>query len=148
MYRRYAAQLLIVFALVCVILPSSTQAIGVTTIVPCSGAVADGSGGQPCTVCSLATLAQNLLNDGIFVAVFLSAILFAWAGWKYITAGGASGQINEAKSIFWNVTLGMVLILSAWIIVSVIVKTLAPSLNWNQLCGTSLSAPPAGASIG
>ena len=95
-------------------------------IVPCDG--------PNCTVCSLATLAQNILNIGIYLAVFLSAVLFAWAGWKYLTAGGDTGEVSSAKKIFWNVAIGLIIILGAWLIVDTLVHTLTNINGWNNLC--------------
>ena len=102
----------------------------IPTIVPCNGV--------DCTFCHVAQLAQNVLNDGIYIAVFLSAILFAYAGWKYVTAGGEPGKAGEAKKIFWNVGAGLVLILAAWLIVDLIMKILVSEQAlfgpWNQVC--------------
>lgn len=99
-------------------------------IVPCNGV--------DCTFCDIAQLAQNILNTGIYIAVFLSAVLFAYAGWKYITAGGDSGGAGEAKKIFWNVGVGLVIILAAWLIVDLIMKMLVSESAlfgpWNQVC--------------
>jgi hypothetical protein len=138
MFRSYL-RLIGAFVLAYIATPTPTFATVLATIVPCSGVVVNGQGTN-CTICSLATLAQNVLNDGIFVAVFLSAILFAWSGWKFATAEstGNPGQINEAKSAFWHITGGLVLILGAWIIVSVIVTTLTGNSTWNKLCNQAI----------
>ena len=117
-----------------VIFPSLALAAGAPgPIVTC------GNTGQPmCTICDIATTAQNILNGGIYIAIFLSAILFAWAGWKYVTSAGGS-DVSSAKSIFTNVAIGLVLILAAWLIVNTIMVTLvkgSPSLlmPWNTIC--------------
>jgi len=114
--------------------PSLTFAQLPKQIVPCTGA----TGAEPCTFCHIAQLAQNVLNTGIYIAVFLSAILFAFAGWKHITAGGDSGKVGEARKIFWNVGVGLVLILGAWLIVDLIMKVLVSQQAlfgpWNQVC--------------
>ena len=106
----------------------------IPTIVPCTCA----TGATPCTFCHIAQLAQNILNGGIYLAVFLSAILFAYAGWQYITAGGESGKASEAKKIFWNVGVGLVLILAAWLIVDMIMGILTSREAlfgpWHQIC--------------
>lgn len=104
-------------------------------IVPC-----DGVGQRPCTCADLTTVAQNIINTSIFVAVFLSAILFAWAGWKMISgkSTGTSEDISGAKEILWNVIVGLVIIIAAWLIVDTIVKTLTASGTvkgiWNTIC--------------
>jgi hypothetical protein len=143
MFRRHSVRFLIVFAFVCVILPSMALAVTLPQIVPgdCNDA------GGCASICDLATLAQNLLNDGIFIAVFLSAILFAWAGWKMVSSSstGNTNGVTEAKAIFWNVTIGLVLMIAAWLIVSVIMQALQSTVTWNNLCNTgstTLSVPP------
>ena len=97
-------------------------------IVPCDGV--------DCNLCHLAQLAQNLLNTGIFVAVFLSAILFAYAGWLYLS-NQAVGEVERAKKIFLDVVLGLVLVLGAWILVDTLMKALLGGsfLPWNNICG-------------
>ncbi len=103
-------------------------------IVPCSGAVA--SDGQPaCTVCHIAELAQNLLNSAIFLAVFMSAILFAYAGWLYLTNEALHAQ-NEARGLFRDVILGLIVILGAWLVIDTLMKTVSGGqyFPWNSVC--------------
>ncbi|MBI4079635.1 hypothetical protein HY414_00185 [Candidatus Kaiserbacteria bacterium] len=96
------------------------------------------SAAQTCGLCDIAQLAQNTINAGIYIAVFLAAFLFAWAGWKYVTAGGDSGKAGDAKKIFWTVGVGLVLILAAWLIVDLIMKILVNENAifgpWNEVC--------------
>ncbi len=115
------------------LLPFAASAAGVPDrIVPCHG--------TDCTCADLTTVAQNIINTSIFVAVFLSAILFAWAGWKMISgkSTGTSEDISGAKEILWNVVVGLVIIIAAWLIVDTIVKTLTASGTvqgvWNTIC--------------
>lgn len=135
---------LAVFALVTAftVAPAVTFALGLTPIVP-----PDCNGRGGCTsICDLAQLAQNVLNDGIFTAIFLSAVLFAWAGWELVvgSSSGDTGKVKHGKDIFMYVTGGLVLIICAWLIVSVIMSALTNNSNWNVLCSQSqaLSAPP------
>lgn len=96
-------------------------------IVPCTGV--------NCTVCDLATLAQNIINTGIFVFVFFSAMMFAYAGFLYLTNEAIGGQ-NEARSIFKNVAIGLIVLLSAWLLVDTLMKAvLGGSFGpWNNVC--------------
>ena len=104
-------------------------------IVPCTGALPKETA---CTICDIAQVAQNVLNTGIFVAVFLSAILFAWAGVKYLTNAVNSSGINEAKSLFGNVLIGLFIILGAWLVIDTLMRTLinpdAQFGPWNKIC--------------
>lgn len=101
-------------------------------IVPCTG--------TDCTCKDLTLVAQNVINTSIFVAIFLSAILFAWAGWKMLSGKsvGDSEGISGAKEVLWNVVIGLVIIIAAWLIVDTIVKTLTSSGTvqgvWNTIC--------------
>lgn len=89
------------------------------------------------SVCDIATVAQNVLNTGIYVAVFLSAILFAWAGWLYLSSV-AGGEISRAKEIFMNVAIGLVIILAGWLVVDTLMRTLVGNGGsfgpWNKIC--------------
>ena len=100
----------------------------IPTIVPCDGV--------NCTICHLADLAQNLVNAGIFISVFMSAILFAYAGWMYLS-NEAVGEVERAKKIFLDVVLGLVLILGAWIVVDTLMHALLRGSfgPWNSVCG-------------
>lgn len=107
----------------------------IPTIVPES---CRGSAATTCKLCDIAQLAQNTINAGIYVAVFLSAILFAYAGVQYISAGGDPGKASNAKKIFWTVGAGLVLILGAWLVVDLIMKMFTSENAlfgpWNEVC--------------
>lgn len=107
-------------------------------IVPC-----DGVGSNPCTFCHLVQLAQNLLNSAVFLAVFMSALLFAYAGWQYLTNEALHGQA-EARGLFRDVVIGLIIILAAWLVVDTIMKTLTGGqyLPWNSVCSGSGAAAP------
>jgi len=129
MKRRF---LIFAVVAVCTFGPSLSFALGLQPIVPSD---CNNAGGCQ-SICDIATAAQNLLDDGIYIAIFLSAILFAWAGWQMVTgsSAGDSAKVTHAKHIFMYVTGGLVLILSAWIIVSVIMAALTNNTSWNSLC--------------
>jgi hypothetical protein len=70
-----------------------------------------------CGWSELVQLAANLMNYLISIAISLSAVAFAWAGFIYITAAGSEEKIKKAHGIFWNVAIGLILALAAWLIV-------------------------------
>ena len=120
------------------LLPTLVSAAGLIPIVPTKeqGSTCNDVGGCQ-SICDLALLAQNILNDGIFISVFLCAALFAWAGWKLMTAGGNIGEIKKAKSVFSSVFIGLIIILAAWLIVDTLMSTLlgkTPGIPWNKIC--------------
>ena len=87
-------------------------------------------------ICDLAQLAQNVLNDGIYIAVFLSAILFAWTGLRMVINVANPVEKTKAKQMFMNVFIGLVIILVAWLVVDVTMRTLVGTsiLPWNSIC--------------
>ncbi|MEK7098780.1 MAG: hypothetical protein AAB908_02665 [Patescibacteria group bacterium] len=96
-------------------------------IVPCKGV--------DCTVCDLATLAQNVINTGIFIFIFLAALLFAYAGFLYLTNEALDKQ-SEARKIFGNVAIGLVVLLAAWLVVDTLMKSVLGGDfgPWNDIC--------------
>ena len=101
-------------------------------IVECTGA----GGAHPCTCKDLIKTAQNVLFTGIYLSVFLSAVLFAWAGWKMLSGktSGDSESIGNAKKILWNVIIGLVIILAAWLIVNTLFTALTNSKGLGSFC--------------
>ncbi len=137
MIRTRAATILLLMLLISTALPSlaTAQQNVLNKVVPCDGTSLSGT---ECTVCHLATLAQNILNTAIYIAVFLSAILFAWAGWVYMTAMGNMNKTTKAKKVFTNVAIGLVIILMGWLVVDTIMRTLVGGNTefgpWNSIC--------------
>ena len=103
-------------------------------IVPCDGI--------HCSVCDIAQLAQNVLNTGIYIAIFFSAILFAYSGWETLTAGGNTEKYQAGVRIFSSVVIGLVIILAGWLVVDTLMKTLTNGSfgPWNKVCESLLSA--------
>lgn len=136
MIRRRLVRTAVLFTIVFFIAPSIVLAANALPgqIVPES--CNEGIGGCK-SVCDLATVAQNVLNTGIYIAVFLSAVLFAWAGWLYLTSV-AGGEISRAKEIFVNVAVGLVIILAGWLVVDTLMRTLVGNGGsfgpWNKIC--------------
>lgn len=96
-------------------------------IVPCTGV--------NCTVCDLAKLAQNIINTGVFIFIFFSALMFAYAGFLYLS-NEALGEQQKARGIFSNVAMGLIILLAAWLVVDTLMKSvLGGSFGpWNDIC--------------
>src|SRR3989338_6365872 len=141
--RRYAQSLAVVGLTVAIMLPSLAFAAWTDPIVQCSGALPgktiDGKTQAACTVCDIAKTAQNVPNTAIYIAVFMSSILFAYAGFIYITNIANHGEITKAKNIFANVIIGLVIILASWLVIDTLMKTLVNNDEsrfgpWNRVC--------------
>lgn len=127
--KKYSVALVV---LILIVVPAVAFGAGLVQIVP---EECNQDGGCP-SICNIGQLAQNLLNNGIFIAVFLSAFLFAWAGWKYLTSVANPGEVQQAKDIFFNVAVGLVIIVGAWLVIDTVMKTLTGGKvgPWNKVC--------------
>ncbi len=99
---------------------------GFALTVHAQGLIPCGGSGQPaCNFTYLIQLIQNVIDFLLVdVAIPLAIILFAYAGWLYMSAGGDSGKVSKAHGIFMNVVFGLVLALAAWLIVNTIASAL------------------------
>src|SRR3990167_57646 len=96
MVRRQVVRVAVLLAIVFFIAPSIALAAS-----PLPGQIVPEQCNQVggCqSVCDIATVAQNVLNTGIYIAVFLSAVLFAWAGWLYLTSVAGNERSEEHTS--------------------------------------------------
>lgn len=68
--------------------------------------------------------AQNAINAGISIGVFFSVIIMAWAGFLYITTPTNPEARSKANKMLMNAALGLLIVLSAWLMVDFVMKTL------------------------
>ena len=93
------------------------------------------------SICDVALLAQNVLNTGIYLAVFISALLFAYAGWEAVTAGGNAEKMSAARRVFANVLVGLLIILAGWIVIDTLMRSITNANfgPWNKICEAFLT---------
>lgn len=102
--------------------PVSADTLG---LIPCGNTEANGVVTDPCTYADLITLAQTVITFLIFnLAAPIAVIMFAYAGFLYITNGGNESKIKQAHDIFLYVFWGLVIALSAWLVVNFILSFL------------------------
>lgn len=78
----------------------------------------------------LMALINNVIHFLLFkLALPLSAIMFAYAGFLMITAGGAEGK-TKAKGIFSNAVFGLVIAAAGWLIIRTILSVLGYEGAW------------------
>ncbi|MFA6301173.1 MAG: pilin [Candidatus Paceibacterota bacterium] len=100
-------------------------ALSSAVLVPC-----DNSAGQPCNFSALLQLVNSVIDYLLLLAMPIAAIMFAYAGFLLVTAGGESaGAKTKAKSIFINAVFGFIIALAAWLIVKLILTTLGFQTN-------------------
>lgn len=90
-----------------------------TGLIPC-----DGSANSPCDFNALMSLVNNVIGFVLFyLAMPISAIMFAYAGFLMVTAGeSASEARTKAKGIFLDALFGLIIALSCWVIIHSILE--------------------------
>lgn len=110
---------------------------------------------KACTVCDLVALAKRIIDFVLFeLAPAIAVLLYLWAGFT-ILLGSTPLKIGEGKTIFWNTTVGLVIMFSAWMITNTILKSLAADSDvadaWYKIecreSGRAQIQPPAPAGI-
>ncbi|MEK7088602.1 MAG: pilin [Patescibacteria group bacterium] len=87
---------------------------------------------NPCGFNDILTLINTIVDFIIiYLVVPLAAIMFAYAGFELITSGGETSKREKAKKIFTNVALGIVIILTAFLIVQTILSIVGYDKSWD-----------------
>lgn len=83
-------------------------------LVPCDG--------PNCTACDVVSLANNLISLLITLLSIAAVLMFVYTGFKLVTSAGNSSEWEQAKSTFTNVVIGIVLVLTAWLITDTVLR--------------------------
>lgn len=114
------------FFMVATLVPGVALAQTKTTsgLIPCGNVVANGMvvESERCTFDDLIILAQIVINFLIFrIAAPIAAVMFAYAGFLWLTNAGNESKITQAREVFWMVFWGLVIALAAWLTINMIV---------------------------
>jgi hypothetical protein len=91
-------------------------------LVPCEGTAND-----PCNFEEFVRMINMIIKWIISIAGVIFAITLIWGGFLYMKSGDNPGNKSKATGMMWNTLKGFVIILTAWLIVYTILKTLAPN---------------------
>ncbi len=80
--------------------------------------------GWDCQACDLVELGNTIINFVIMMSVIIATILLAYAGFLIVTAQGDMGKIKHAREMFTNIVIGIIIVLSGWLIVNTVMKLL------------------------
>jgi hypothetical protein len=88
---------------------------------------------------SLMNAIKGLTNFAVVnIALPFSVVVLVWDGVKYMMSGGNPGKISEANKMFVKVLWGIFWVLGAWLVINLIMTTLAGGLpSWAQFLGNS-----------
>lgn len=120
--------LVVCFLLGLILVPAFVYAQG-TVGIPCDGVEV------PCKFEHFMQLISNVLNFLILLSIPLGTLAFAWAGWLMLMSEGNPSKKEDAKEIFKNVGIGLILMLTAWLIVNTIMSALVDDDAYINLLG-------------
>lgn len=128
---KYSKIFIFLFSICLVVLPFITMA----ALVPC-GPGSDS--GKACTICDFTTLASNIVNFVIKAAFAIAVLYMLYGGFTILTAGESTARMESGRKIIFQTAIGLVILLSAWIIIDTTMKIFAGSTSptswgpWNR----------------
>lgn len=84
---------------------------------------------NPLKFTSVEKFVEGLLRAVVMIALPIISVFIIYAGFKYIAARGNPGKIGEAHNNFKYVLIGATLILSAWVLATLIGGTVSQLLR-------------------
>lgn len=78
----------------------------------------------PCGFGGVLAIIQNLINFIIGIAIIIATIIIAWAGGLYMLSATNPESRSQANKMLINAVVGIMIVLSAWLIVDFVMKTL------------------------
>jgi len=118
------------FVLLLAAMPSFTLAAG---LVPC-GDTPD----NPCQACHVVALVDKLIDYSVALLTIVFTLLVVYAGFGLVTSNGDTGALEKAKKMITNAIIGFMIVLSAWLLMDLILKTLVKDGDqtfgaWNNI---------------
>lgn len=96
-------------------------------LIPCGKT---GQAGE-CQFDDLLKLINNIVRFVfVYLALPISAIMFAYAGVTMVTSGGSTESRSKAKNIFKNTALGLIFAAGSWLIVRTILVAVGFKSSW------------------
>ncbi|MFH0755517.1 MAG: hypothetical protein V1910_02525 [bacterium] len=80
--------------------------------------------GADCDFTALAKLINNAINWFLGISVLIAACTFSWAGFMILINKEKPEELLKEKSVLWKTMIGMIIVLTAWLIVHTIIVTL------------------------
>lgn len=112
--------------------------IGLVPACPVGDAACDNAyAPQNYGTCEIVVLANNVLRFVIGLISLFATIIFVYAGYLLVASRGDVSQMQRAKEMFTNVLIGLVIMLSAFLIVNTVMSILVGSdsslVNWSTI---------------
>jgi len=101
-----------------------------------------GSGGKtcnvagPCDFCDALIVAQNIIQFLFEMAIPIAVAMIAYGAIRMMISAGSEERVRSARHIMTSAVVGLVIALSAWIIVNTVLHVLAKDATvavWNEI---------------
>ncbi|MCA9361577.1 hypothetical protein KC845_03410, partial [Candidatus Kaiserbacteria bacterium] len=92
--------------------------------------------GPDCTICSLITLLNKVIDWIVAISSLLIILVLAYAGFGLVVSGGNQSAYEKAKGYFMNAIIGLIIILAAWTLIDTLMKVLVDDTKfgpWNEI---------------
>ena len=135
----------VLFALSVILVPSFASAASVFDsnfhIVPDAHTLdASCAEGAPLSFGAVMSMVQSMVNVSISLGALIFMMIMAWAGVLFIMSAANPEARGTAKKMLLNGAVGLLIVMSAWLIVDFVMKTLYNPNNsgwgpWNSILG-------------
>lgn len=88
---------------------------------------------QPCGWTEFLVFVNELIGFAIYIATLITVLGFVYAGWLFLTSQGNPSAKEKAKGVLMSCVLGIIFILTAWLIVQFIVSNLGLNPNYSAV---------------
>lgn len=105
----------------------SVMVVGIFFLTPTEVVLADGfvtCSGVDCSFCNLVEMANIIIIWLFGVIALLFMVLMVVAGFGLVMSAGNQSELASAKSKFTNAIIGLLIVMSAWLVIDTIMKTL------------------------
>ncbi|MCP6720141.1 MAG: pilin [Patescibacteria group bacterium] len=89
----------------------------------------------PCTFCDALKVTSNVVQLLFQVAIPIAVAMIIYGALRLMFAGGSQERITQSRKIMTSAVIGLIIALSAWIIVNTLLHVLTgnPSFPWNEI---------------
>ncbi len=86
--------------------------------------------GASCTWCDFFQLGQNVINFLIEISSILAIAFIIYGGLMMMINSGNPSKLKESQGIIFSAIIGVVILLSAWVILNTFFNLMTGGLNW------------------
>ena len=80
--------------------------------------------GTDCSACNLVQMINTIIGYLFGAVGLIFAVIMMKAGFGLVTSGGNTAALSAAKSHFQNALIGLLIVMAAWLVVDIIMRSL------------------------